>query len=106
MDDVASWADYALVLNQGQLVAQGTPREIFYSPQSRYELSKAGLGLPFAVSFAQKLSDRGISLPIQPLTNAELHQSLLDAGFSRTPAKKNPASTVAAAKYPKETSWH
>lgn len=72
MDEVLD-ADRVLVLEQGRIVLQGTPREVFAQPE---RLQALGLGLPPAAAIAQGLRQRGVPLPANILTAGELLQAV------------------------------
>lgn len=55
MEDVAEYADQMLVLDEGKLVAQGSPSKIFKDEQW---LQSVQLDLPHSVSFAKKLEEK------------------------------------------------
>lgn len=74
MDDVANYADHVIVMAHGQVVKQGTPREIFSDPQW---LAEYQLEMPSATRFAQRLIERGFSFEPLPLTEAELADQLM-----------------------------
>ena len=72
MDEVV-YADNVFVMNEGKVVMQGTPREIF----SREETLKAlRLELPAVAKLASKLRRSGIPLPGGILTAKELADAL------------------------------
>lgn len=73
MDDVADYADRVFVLDQGQLVKQGTPQAIF---QDADWLLDHQLGLPRTTQFALQLRKRGFQFAHLPLKSAELAQML------------------------------
>lgn len=73
MDDVADYADTVLVMDQGQLVKTGTPRDVFADSQW---LADHQLGLPKAAKMANKLQQQGFSFAELPLTATELAQAL------------------------------
>lgn len=73
MNDVANYADNVIVLEQGRLLRQGVPTEIFSNPEW---LNKHHLGLPQTTAFALKLQERGINLQELPLTEKKLAQKL------------------------------
>lgn len=52
MADVASLADHVIVLNDGKIVMDGSPREVFSREE---ELRSIGLSVPEATSFAKRL---------------------------------------------------
>lgn len=65
MRDIAKLCSKVLVMNKGQLVMMGTPKEIF----SRYdELTKMGLAVPPVAEFMHKLADGGLDFDEIPLT--------------------------------------
>jgi energy-coupling factor transport system ATP-binding protein len=72
MDEVVG-AERALVLEQGRLVLEGTPREVFRQSE---RLEQFGLGLPPVVALARGLRHRGANVPEGLLTQAELVQAL------------------------------
>ncbi|MED9820731.1 MAG: energy-coupling factor transporter ATPase [Christensenellales bacterium] len=60
MDDVASLADRVIVMNHGEVVMDGTPRDVFACGE---ELRGMGLDVPQAVQLAAKLRERGMNIP-------------------------------------------
>lgn len=56
----AAQADKIIVMDQGTVKLQGTPREIFKDTDKLRELS---LGVPPAVELSEKLRERGVSVP-------------------------------------------
>ena len=74
MDDVASLATRLVGMSRGQLVATGTPREIF---RQREMMERIGLGVPEAAQLCGKLRDRGLPLPEDLYTPEELRDALL-----------------------------
>ena len=60
MDDVASLAERVIVMNHGQAVMDGAPREVFSRGE---ELRSTGLDVPAAVQLADKLRARGFEVP-------------------------------------------
>jgi energy-coupling factor transport system ATP-binding protein len=56
----AAKADEVLVLNEGKLLLQGTPKEVFAHEQ---ELNAIHLGTPFFVSLVNELKRQGIVIP-------------------------------------------
>jgi energy-coupling factor transporter ATPase len=72
MDEVLD-ADRVLVLEQGRIALQGTPREVFSQPE---RLKALGLDLPPAAAIAQGLRQRGGRLPANILTAEELVQAV------------------------------
>lgn len=60
MDDVASLAERVIVMNQGEVVMDGAPRDVFACGE---ELRGMGLDVPQAVQLADKLRERGFDIP-------------------------------------------
>lgn len=63
----AAHADEVLVLNEGALMLQGTPKEVFAHEQ---ELNAIRLGCPFFISLVNALKREGIAVP-DTITNEE-----------------------------------
>ena len=59
MDEVAE-ADRVVVMDNGKIIMQGAPREIFLKVE---ELKKTGLDVPFATDLAHRLRKKGINIP-------------------------------------------
>ena len=68
MDDVANYADYVNVLEDGTLVRSGYPKEVF---QDVAFLESKHLGVPKITKFAQQLVKRGLHLDALPITIEE-----------------------------------
>lgn len=66
-------ADRIIVMNDGEIVHEGTPAEIF---QHGEQLKQYGLDLPFPIQVAEQLASKGIHLSKQPLTHDELVEEL------------------------------
>lgn len=66
-------ADRVIVMDQGKIVMQGTPREVFSHVD---ELKNYRLDVPQATLVAHELKKAGIDLPDGILTNEELVQAL------------------------------
>lgn len=60
MDDVASLAERVIVMNHGEIVMDGAPRDVFSCGE---ELRGMGLDAPQAVILAQKLREKGYEIP-------------------------------------------
>lgn len=73
MNDVANYADHVLVMEQGRVVKDSTPQEVFSDPSW---LREHHLGLPQTTRFAAKLADGGIPFTTLPLTEEQLAQQL------------------------------
>ncbi|NLK17823.1 MAG: energy-coupling factor transporter ATPase [Clostridiales bacterium] len=69
----ASLADRIIVLNDGEKVLEGTPRQVF----SRYDYLKSiGLSVPFAAKVARILKDKGVPIEADVLTTEELFERI------------------------------
>ena len=71
---LAALAGQVIVLNEGTLLMDGTPAEVF-SPDTRETLAQSGLGLPDAMSWAIRLNEAGIDVG-EPLTLDALAASI------------------------------
>ena len=60
MDDVASLAERVIVMNHGEVVMDGAPKDVFSCGE---ELRGMGLDVPQAVQLAAKLRSRGFDIP-------------------------------------------
>ena len=74
MDDMARLASRLIVMSEGRIVAQGTPREIF----AREELmTSIGLDVPEAARLCRILRQKGYDLPADLYRPEELREHLL-----------------------------
>ena len=73
MDDMALLADRIVALKDGEIVADGTPKQIF---GNRSLILDAGLDLPTATRIADRLIANGINLPHDIVTMDELAEQL------------------------------
>ncbi len=74
MDNLAEYTKKVLVMNEGELLMEGTPAEIF----SDYEkLKAASLDLPEVAQFADLLRDKGFDLPKDVIQYEQLKTILL-----------------------------
>ena len=69
----ASVADRIVVMDKGQVAADGTPREIFADVPG---MKKRGLDVPLAAEVAWQLRHQGVKLPETILTEDELVEAL------------------------------
>jgi len=67
------YADQVFVMDDGHIVMEGTPREIFSEVQKLQEL---GLDVPEVTLLAESLREQGIALPQGLLTTEELVEEL------------------------------
>lgn len=68
MEDVANLVGRVLVMNHGQIVLDGTPRQIF---SYRRELEGIGLGVPVVTRILQKLKEDGEDIETSAITIKE-----------------------------------
>ena len=71
--DEADMADNIIVLNDGKILAQGSPTDIFSQTEM---LRKIGLDIPFVNKLINKLDQVGIKIPKDVQTKDELKQYL------------------------------
>ena len=76
MDDVARIAQRLIVFNQGSVVMDGMPQEIFSRAE---ELISMGLSVPRATALAMALRGRGVSLENAIFTHEQLKAAILKA---------------------------
>jgi len=74
MDDIAPLATRLLVMNRGELVMSGTPREVF---RHRDELKAIGLGVPQGAELCWRLREAGIPVPDGLYTLPEVRDAIL-----------------------------
>ena len=72
MEEAAA-ADRVLVMEQGHIVDDGTPREIFQQVEA---MKARGLDVPLAAELAWRLRRQGVQLPADILTNGDLVKAL------------------------------
>ena len=73
-------ADNVIVLNDGKILAQGTPTEIFSKTEMLQEI---GLDIPFVQKLINKLNEVGISVPKNIKTKDELKQYLCQLNLKK-----------------------
>lgn len=73
MEDVVNYANNVLVFNQGKIVKQGTPAEIF---ENEEWVRKNNLDLPHSIEFSNRLKNKGLKLSENPLTISELVKAI------------------------------
>lgn len=85
-------ADSVIVMDQGKVAMEGTPREVFSHVE---ELRSLKLDVPEATMLAYKLQKAGLPLPDGILTKEELADALAKTGlFPEMTADKTPAGTA------------
>lgn len=78
--DEANMADNVIVLNDGKILTQGTPTEIFSKTEMLQEI---GLDIPFVQKLINKLNEVGISVPKNIKTKDELKQYLCQLNLKK-----------------------
>ena len=73
--DEAAQADRLVVMSKGQVVADGTPKEVFSHVEA---LKSVGLTVPETVELCWTLRREGLDLPLDPLSDEECAQALYD----------------------------
>ena len=68
MEDVAEYAKRVIVMNDGKIVLDGSPKKIF---QYEKELQQIGLGVPETVALAHRLQEKGWRFRENPVTPEE-----------------------------------
>lgn len=76
----AAQADRIIVMNKGNVYAEGTPKEIF---QLQDKLVELGLDLPFPIKLGKKLKEIGLGTSEDYLTDEELVNELWTLHFSK-----------------------
>ncbi|MEC0124905.1 ATP-binding cassette domain-containing protein [Paenibacillus pabuli] len=76
LDTFLPHADRVLLLQEGRLVADLTPRELHTRPDL---LESAGIGLPPSMQLAQQFAAGGIHLPFTALTPEEMAESIVQS---------------------------
>ena len=74
MDDISALAQRIIVMNEGRVAMDGTPREVFAHPQ---ELVDMHLGVPAAAQLAMELRKRGYNLSDNVYTLDEMRSLIL-----------------------------
>lgn len=74
MEDVAKYVDRLIVMNQGSVMFDGTPREVFHHYQ---ELEAVGLAAPQVTYLMHELRKKGIPVDGETTTLEEAKKSIL-----------------------------
>ena len=75
MNDVSDYADHVIVIEAGNVVKEGSPKEVFLD--ASWLLEKQ-LGVPTTLAFVEKLKEKGWSTDKMPLTLDELAEAILE----------------------------
>ncbi len=76
MEDVAKYVDRIVVMNQGQVMYDGVPREVFGHYR---ELEKIGLAAPQVTYLMHELAEAGLKVDTGATTVEEARASLMEA---------------------------
>ena len=74
MEDVARFADRLIVMNDGHILQDAPPKEVF---RHREELTAVGLEVPQVTAVLQMLRERGRKVPADIVTTAEAVRALM-----------------------------
>lgn len=72
MDLAVNYVDRVIVFNDGRVVSDGKPKEVFASEETRL----IGVGIPRILELAKKLRSHGIDLQEYPITVNEMYELL------------------------------
>ena len=75
MNDVSDYADHVIVIESGNVVKEGSPKEVF--SDASWLLEKQ-LGVPTTLAFVEKLKEKGWSTDKMLLTLDELADAILE----------------------------
>lgn len=73
MDDIAVLADRIIALKDGEIVADGTPKQVF---SDRQRIKEIGLDIPEATKISDMLIQKGYDLPSDIVTMKQLKEEL------------------------------
>lgn len=74
MEDVAEYVDRIIVMNRGEIMLDGIPREVF---RHKKELEAVGLAIPQVGRIMQSLKERGFDADTDATTIAEAAESIM-----------------------------
>ncbi len=74
MEDIARYADRLMVMNHGEKVFDGTPREVF---EHYRELESMGLAAPQVTYIVHELKERGVPMEDGITTVAQAREAIL-----------------------------
>lgn len=83
--DEAAETDRVIVMNEGDIIADGPPKAVF---QQVDELREAGLSVPDTVQLLHELRREGLDVPLDAISDEECAQALLQMLLQRTPSTK------------------
>lgn len=76
MEDVAKYVDRLFVMNDGELMLEGAPKEVF---RHYKELEAVGLAAPQVTYIMRELKEKGLDVDLDATTIDEAKQTILDA---------------------------
>lgn len=74
MEDVANYAERLIVMNHGEVMLDGTPREVFAHYK---ELEAVGLAAPQVTYLMHELAEKGIPVDVGAITMDDARESIL-----------------------------
>jgi len=74
LDMISKYADRVVIMQNGRIVLDGDPREVFISEEAHL----IGVGIPKATMLYKILGSRGVSLKRVPLSSDEACQSIIE----------------------------
>ena len=83
MEDVAKYVDRLFVMNDGELMLEGAPKEVF---RHYKELEAVGLAAPQVTYIMHELKEKGLDVDLDATTIDEAKQTILDALMHRPTA--------------------
>lgn len=75
MEDVSQMCDRIIVMNQGSIVLDGTPEEVF---KHTHFLESIHLGVPSASKLRERLNKKGFSIPSNIYTLEDMKNAILE----------------------------
>ena len=88
LDLAARYADRIIVMNDGRIILDGEPREVFNSEEARV----VGVGIPRATQLYQILKRRGLDLGSVPITSDEASKMVRKVLTHLAPSKGFPTN--------------
>ena len=76
MEDVAKYVDRLIVMNQGSVMYDGAPKDVF---RQYKELEEVGLAAPQVTYLMHELQEKGLSVDLDATTIEEARDSILSA---------------------------
>lgn len=86
MEDVAKYVQRIIVMNQGSVMFDDTPREVF---KHYRELEQVGLAAPQVTYLMHELREKGLNVNVVATTVEEARESLLEALIGQNPGKSD-----------------